>query len=227
MSPDVQLCEDAVALQIDDLLGLQDRKGNRVIPVLMRVGPNEPVLFRAVGEVLLDDPRGLILPLRSVRGRPDAVALVFDRRRVRLVRLAGRSPAGHAGPCGFEFRKHGPRPSLGATEITMPALRGWYRANFFGARACGPSIKAIRRAVAAMIESISAITLATHDMSQAVRFYRMLGFEIIHGGEDAAFTGFRVGTSYLNLIAQPAERKWYWWGRVIFYCSDVDALHAR
>jgi catechol 2,3-dioxygenase-like lactoylglutathione lyase family enzyme len=44
-----------------------------------------------------------------------------------------------------------------------------------------------------MIESISAITLATHDMSRAVRFYRMLGFEIIHGGEDAAFTSFRGG----------------------------------
>jgi uncharacterized glyoxalase superfamily protein PhnB len=78
-----------------------------------------------------------------------------------------------------------------------------------------------------MIESISAITLATHDMSRAVRFYRMLGFEIIYGGEDAAFTSFRAGTSYLNLIAQPAERKWSWWGRVIFYHSDVDALHAR
>src|SRR5262245_19962449 len=118
-------CEHAVALQIDDLPGLRDRKGNRVIPVLMRVCPNEPVLFRTVGEVLLDDPRGLILPLRSVRGRPDAVALVFDRRRVRLVKLAGRWPAGQSGPCGFEFRKHGPRPSLGSTEITMPALRGW------------------------------------------------------------------------------------------------------
>jgi hypothetical protein len=70
-----------------------------------------------------------------------------------------------------------------------------------------------------MIESISAITLATHDMSRAVRFYRMLEFEIIHGGEDAAFTSFRAGTSYLNLIAQPAERKWSWWGRVIFYLS--------
>ena len=56
-----------------------------------------------------------------------------------------------------------------------------------------------------MIESISAITLATHDMSRAVRFYRMLEFEIIHGGEDAAFTSFRAGTSYLNLIAQPAD----------------------
>ena len=78
-----------------------------------------------------------------------------------------------------------------------------------------------------MIESISAITLATHDMSRAVRFYRIMGFEIIHGGEDAEFTSFRAGTSYLNLIAQPAERKWSWWGRVIFYDSDVDALHAR
>ena len=58
-----------------------------------------------------------------------------------------------------------------------------------------------------MIESISAITLATHDVARAVRFYRMLGFEIIHGGENAAFTSFRAGTSYLNLIAQPAERK--------------------
>jgi hypothetical protein len=46
-------------------------------------------------------------------------------------------------------------------------------------------------------------------------------------GDDAAFTSFRAGRSYLNLIAQPAERKWSWWGRVIFYHSDVDALHAR
>ena len=44
-----------------------------------------------------------------------------------------------------------------------------------------------------MIESISAITLATHDMERAVRFYRMLGFQIIYGGEDAAFTSFRAG----------------------------------
>jgi uncharacterized glyoxalase superfamily protein PhnB len=78
-----------------------------------------------------------------------------------------------------------------------------------------------------MIESISAVTLATHDMSRAARFYRMLGFEIVHGGDDAAFTSFRAGTSFLNLIAQPAERNWSWWGRVIFYHSDVDALYQR
>ena len=71
-----------------------------------------------------------------------------------------------------------------------------------------------------MIENISAITLATHDMARAVRFYRMLGFEVIFGGDEAAFTSFRAGTSYLNLIAQPAERTWSWWGRVIFYHSE-------
>src|SRR5438445_9273104 len=78
----------------------------------------------------------------------------------------------------------------------------------------------------AMIENISAITLATHDMPRAVGFYRMLGFEVIYGGDDAAFTSFRAGASYLNLIAQPAERSWSWWGRVIFYVADVDALYA-
>jgi len=43
-------------------------------------------------------------------------------------------------------------------------------------------------------------------MPRAVRFYRMLGFELLYGGDDAAFTSFRAGTSYLNLIGQPAER---------------------
>ena len=37
-----------------------------------------------------------------------------------------------------------------------------------------------------MIESISAITLATHEMPRAVRFYRALGFEVLHGGEEAS-----------------------------------------
>src|SRR5215468_2746897 len=78
-----------------------------------------------------------------------------------------------------------------------------------------------------MIGSISAITLATHDMARAVRFYRMLGFNVIYGGDEAAFTSFRAGTSYLNLIAQPAERTWSWWGRVNFYHFNVDGqAHA-
>jgi catechol 2,3-dioxygenase-like lactoylglutathione lyase family enzyme len=77
-----------------------------------------------------------------------------------------------------------------------------------------------------MIECISAITLATHNMSRAVRFYRALGFEIAHGDDEAQFTSFRVGTGYLNLIVAPVNTNWSWWGRVIFYHSDVDALYA-
>src|SRR5437764_10959160 len=76
-----------------------------------------------------------------------------------------------------------------------------------------------------MIEGISAVTLGTHEMQRAVRFYRALRFDILHGGEESSFTSFRAGTSYLNIIAQPAERRWSWWGRVIFYVADVDAIY--
>ncbi len=77
----------------------------------------------------------------------------------------------------------------------------------------------------AMIESISAITLATHDMAAAVRFYTALGFERLYGGETAAFTSFRAGSGYVNLTAQPPEKTWAWWGRAIFYVADVDATY--
>jgi catechol 2,3-dioxygenase-like lactoylglutathione lyase family enzyme len=76
------------------------------------------------------------------------------------------------------------------------------------------------------IESINAITLATNDMANAVRFYRAMGFVIRYGGEDAPFTSFHAGpASYLNLIAMPAERRWSWWGRVILHVDDVDAQY--
>ncbi len=39
------------------------------------------------------------------------------------------------------------------------------------------------------IESLSAITLATHDMARAVGFYRALGFVLRYGGEQAAYSG--------------------------------------
>ena len=77
-----------------------------------------------------------------------------------------------------------------------------------------------------MIDGISAVTPGTHEMSRAVRFYRSLGFEVLHGGDESSFTSFRAGTSYLNLIAH-AGRRWFWWGRVIFYVADVDALYDR
>src|SRR6202022_3765426 len=78
-----------------------------------------------------------------------------------------------------------------------------------------------------MIEGISAVTLGTHEMPRAVRFYQALGFEALHGGEESSFTSFRAGTNYLNLIAHPSRRRGAWGGRVIFYVTDVDALPQR
>jgi len=78
-----------------------------------------------------------------------------------------------------------------------------------------------------MIDSLSAITLATHDMRRAVTFYKLLGFHLRYGGEDASFTSFRAGNSYLNLITAPADRPLSWWGRAIFYDTDVDGLYKR
>lgn len=75
------------------------------------------------------------------------------------------------------------------------------------------------------IESIDAVTLATHDMARSVDFYTSLGFEIRYGGLDARFTSFSVGDGYLNLI--PSDLSWTWWGRLIFHVADVDALYER
>lgn len=79
----------------------------------------------------------------------------------------------------------------------------------------------------AAIESISAVTLATHDMARAVRFYEALGFALRYGGPAAQFTSFSAGNACLNLTTEGSEREWSWWGRVIFYVADVDALHRR
>ena len=81
--------------------------------------------------------------------------------------------------------------------------------------------------VSPTIEGISAVSLATHDMARAVRFYRALGFTLRHSGEQASFTSLHAGSGYLNLIDEPTGRRWTWWGRVIFYVSDVDAFYAR
>ena len=78
-----------------------------------------------------------------------------------------------------------------------------------------------------MITALSAITLATHDMAAAVRFYRLCGFALLYGGETANFTSFRAGDGFLNLIAQPADKSWSWWGRAIFYDDDVDGLYQH
>lgn len=77
------------------------------------------------------------------------------------------------------------------------------------------------------IDSIDAVTLATHDMARAVDFYTSLGFDLSNGGPDAGFSSFHAGEGFLNLVAQPTDREWSWWGRLIFHVSDVDAMYER
>ena len=78
-----------------------------------------------------------------------------------------------------------------------------------------------------MIEALSAVTLATHDMARSVAFYATLGFALKSGGAEADFTSFHAGSGYLNLTAVRNAERWSGWGRAIFYVDDVDALHAR
>lgn len=77
------------------------------------------------------------------------------------------------------------------------------------------------------IEAISAVTLATHAMPPAVRFYLALGFALRYGGPAASFSSFSAGNACLNLILEARDRHWSWWGRVIFYVADVDAVHQQ
>jgi catechol 2,3-dioxygenase-like lactoylglutathione lyase family enzyme len=78
-----------------------------------------------------------------------------------------------------------------------------------------------------LVQSISAVTLATHNMRRAVDFYEALGLRLHFGGRDAAFSSFAVGSGYLNLILVSREQTWKWWGRLIFAVEDVDAMYAH
>ncbi len=78
------------------------------------------------------------------------------------------------------------------------------------------------------VESISAVTLLTSDMAEAVAFYEALGFRLLYGGGATQFTSFRVGRGYLNLQLDTAgDLGRSVWGRIVFYVHDVDAMHRR
>ena len=78
------------------------------------------------------------------------------------------------------------------------------------------------------VEELNAVTLATADMAASVDFYDTLGFDLVVGGPEAAFTTYRAGRSFLNVQLDPAwvpsDRVW---GRAIFWVDDVDAVHDR
>ena len=76
------------------------------------------------------------------------------------------------------------------------------------------------------VQSISAVTLAVREMARSVVFYRdVVGLPVLYGGEDAGFTSFRIGSSFLNLISTDCPTAW--WGRAIFHVDDVDRMHSR
>ena len=77
------------------------------------------------------------------------------------------------------------------------------------------------------IESISAVTLGSHDVARSERFYEALGFEAAWRSRDGTFTVFRAGSSYLNLVLAAPDAEWGWWGRIVIYVSDVDAQYRR
>jgi len=77
------------------------------------------------------------------------------------------------------------------------------------------------------VESISAVTLLTADMAEAVAFYEALGFHLLYGGQEAPFTSFRVGAGYLNLQLDTVGSPRSTWGRVVLWVDDVDAMYRR
>jgi len=75
------------------------------------------------------------------------------------------------------------------------------------------------------VEGLNALTLATHDMGRSVEFYTTLGFVLNYGGKHAAFSSFRCGSSFLNVVVVPASKSIAWWGRAIFHVEDVDVTY--
>ena len=77
------------------------------------------------------------------------------------------------------------------------------------------------------IQSISAVTLVTHDMARSIGFYTSLGFNLINGGPESRFSSFAIGDGFLNLMARPGGRSRSGWGRLVLYVSDVDDLYRK
>lgn len=85
----------------------------------------------------------------------------------------------------------------------------------------------IDRTADSSIECISAITLTVTNMACSVDFYKALGMAVRYGGESAKFTSLHAGTACVNLSQSDKAKKADFWGRIIFYVDDVDALYNK
>ncbi len=75
-----------------------------------------------------------------------------------------------------------------------------------------------------VIQHISAVTFAVRDMACSIDFYKKLGFELLYGGDCAAFSSLKAGEAFVNLVAS-SEYEHRWWGRAIFRVDGVDAQY--
>ena len=108
--------------------------------------------------------------------------------------------------------------------------RPWPRANAWSRPQPGLGVfpAKLARVEREPVESISAVTLLTADMVEAVAFYKALGFHLLYGGQEAPFTSFRVGAGYLNLqLNTVGSTERAVWGRVVLWVDDVDAMYRR
>ena len=54
-----------------------------------------------------------------------------------------------------------------------------------------------------MIQHISAVTFAVRAMPEALTFYTMLGFTLVYGGPQSAFSTLQAGEALVNLMVTP------------------------
>ncbi len=76
------------------------------------------------------------------------------------------------------------------------------------------------------VTKVAGVTLRVKSMPRALHFYGdILGLKLLYGDENSSFCSYDVNGTYLNL--ELSERVETSWGRIIFYCDDVDEVHAR
>ena len=79
--------------------------------------------------------------------------------------------------------------------------------------------------IAGMIRHISAVTFPVRDMARSMGFYKMVGIELVYGGDRSSFSSLQASEAFVNLLASPnCESRWS--GRTIFRVENVDG-HYR
>lgn len=75
-----------------------------------------------------------------------------------------------------------------------------------------------------MIQHLCAITFFVRNMEEALAFYAKIGFQLLYGGSQAAFSSLRIGNAFVNLSYSTDYTPTHW-GRAIFRVEDVDELY--